>query len=86
MKDFDDMATLAREVQQFFPNEPDLAMEHFQETYSHLISMLIVGMSWNYLEAERLLKNGLTSLNDPFANTRKWRPQDMLNNQHKLRN
>ena len=86
MKDFDEMATFAKEVKHFFPNEPDLALEHFEQSYTHLISLLIVGMSWNYLEAEKILSEGLATLNDPFANTRKWRPQDMLSTQHKLRN
>lgn len=86
MKDFDDMSAFAAEVKQFFPTEPDVALEHFEKSYSHLISLLIVGMSWNYLEAERLLTEGLAAVNDPFTSTRKWRPQDILTNQHKLRN
>lgn len=86
MQDFDEMAALAGEVKHLFPTEPDLALEHFQQSYSRLISLLLLGMSWNYLEAERLISEGFASLDDPFGNTRKWRPQDMLTNQHKLRN
>ena len=55
MQDFDEMANLADKVKQFFPTEPDLALEYFQRTYSRLIALLIVSMTWNYLEAEKMV-------------------------------
>jgi len=86
MRDFDEMAYLAGEVRQFFPKEPDLALEYFQQSYTRLIALLIVSMTWNYLEAEKLLKDGLKPLDDPFEGARKWRPQDFLKYQHWIRN
>ncbi len=86
MQDFDEMANLADKVKQFFPTEPDLALEYFQRTYSRLIALLIVSMTWNYLEAEKMVREGIRPTDDPFESAREWRPQDYLKYQHWIRN
>ena len=50
-----EMAKFAREVKDYFPKDPELALEHFQRSYSRLIALLIVSMTWNYLEAEKMV-------------------------------
>lgn len=86
MKDFDEMASLANEIRKYFPKEADLAVIHFESSYSRLVSLLIVSMLWNYLEAEKIVADGLNSKADPLSNTRKWTPQDFLRYQHIMRN
>ena len=83
-QDFDEMEMLSVQVEQFFPAEPELAIEHFELSYSHLISSLIVGMLWNYLEAKVILKTGLRTA--PFDTSRKWRPTDYLKFSEYLKN
>ena len=46
-QDFDEMEILSEQVAQFFPSEPELAVQHFELLYTHLISSLIVGMVWS---------------------------------------
>ena len=86
MSDFDEMAKFAKEVKDYFPKDPELALEHFQRSYSRLIALLIVSMTWNYLEAEKMVTEGFRPLNDPFEGARAWKPQDYLKYQHWLRN
>ena len=83
-QDFDEMEMLSVQVEQFFPAEPELAVEYFQSSYSHLISSLIVGMVWSYLEAKIILKTGLRM--DAYEASRKWRPADYLKFSEYLKN
>ena len=75
-QDFDEMEILSEQVVQFFPSEPELAVQHFELLYTHLISSLIVGMIWSYLEAKIILKTGLRT--SAYDSSRKWRPADYL--------
>ena len=83
-QDFDEMEILSTEVAKFFPAEPELAVEHFESSYTHLISSLIVGMVWSYLEAKIILKTGLRM--DAYEACRKWRPTDYLKFSDYLKN
>jgi|LULN01.1.fsa_nt_gb hypothetical protein len=83
-QDFDEMEILSTEVAKFFPAEPELAVEHFESSYTHLISSLIVGMVWSYLEAKIILKTGLRM--DAYEASRKWRPTDYLKFSDYLKN
>tara|TARA_Y100001938_G_C8099308_1_gene440388 strand:+ start:2415 stop:2669 length:255 start_codon:yes stop_codon:yes gene_type:complete len=74
MQDFEEMAQLAGEVRKFYPQEPELAMRHFEASYTRLISGLILGMAWNYLEAEHILFTGERT--DPLQSARKWEAKD----------
>ena len=74
MQDFEEMAQLAGEVRKFFPDDPELAMKHFETGYSRLIAGLILGMAWNYLEAEHILFTG--DRTDPLHSSRKWEAKD----------
>jgi len=83
-QDFDEMEILSEQVAQFFPTEPELAVQHFEFSYSHLIASLIVGMVWSYLEAKVILKTGLRTT--AYDTSRKWRPTDYLKTSDYLRN
>ena len=83
-QDFDEMEILSEQVVQFFPSEPELAVQHFELLYTHLISSLIVGMIWSYLEAKIILKTGLRS--SAYDSSRKWRPADYLKFSEYLKN
>ena len=82
--DFDEMEILSEQVDQFFPAEPELAVRHFELSYSHLISSLIVGMVWSYLEAKVILKTGLRTT--AYELSRKWRPSDYIKFSEYLKN
>ena len=43
-------------------------------------------MTWNYLEAEKMVREGIRPTDDPFESAREWRPQDYLKYQHWIRN
>mgnify|MGYP003680532243 CR=1 FL=1 len=73
-QDFDEMEILSREVEHYFPSEPERAVEHFELEYTHLLASLIVGMVWSYLEAKVILKTGLRT--PAYELSRKWRPSD----------
>ena len=83
-QDFDEMEILSEQVVQFFPSEPELAVQHFELLYTHLISSLIVGMVWSYLEAKIILKTGLKTT--AYEASRKWRPTDYLKFSDYLKN
>ena len=83
-QDFDEMEILSEQVVQFFPSEPELAVQHFELLYTHLSSSLIVGMIWSYLEAKIILKTGLRT--SAYDSSRKWRPADYLKFSEYLKN
>jgi len=83
-EDFDEMELLSEQVAQFFPTEPEMAVQHFELIYTHLISSLIVGMVWSYLEAKIILKTGVRTT--AYDASRKWRPSDYLKHSDYLKN
>jgi hypothetical protein len=83
-EDFDEMELLSEQVAQFFPTEPEMAVQHFELIYTHLISSLIVGMVWSYLEAKVILKTGVRTT--AYDASRKWRPSDYLKHSEYLKN
>lgn len=74
MQDFEEMAELANEIRRYYPQQPELAMRHFEQSYTRLISGLVLGMAWNYLEAEHILYTGERT--HPLEATRKWESSD----------
>jgi hypothetical protein len=84
MEDFEEMASLAEQVRKFYPREPVKALNQFMQTYSKLVAGLVLGMAWNYLEAENILHTGRRI--DPLESAREWEPNDFTKYQKSLRN
>ena len=84
MEDFDELESLAGEARKYFPSDPEGAVDHFANTYTHLISCILVTNTWAYLEAEHIIHTGNRA--DPLDASRKWKASDFKSIEKHYRN